>query len=218
MGELVNVPAHDALTRLIEGNDRYVRNLRSIESFVTQEQRESLIEGQSPFAIILSCADSRVPAEHIFDCGLGALFVCRVAGNVVAPSIIGSVEFAAEAFGTQLVVVMGHTRCGAVSATLSALKHAQAPLSPNLRDIVDRIAPSVHELVDLVQDEDACLNAAVRANVRSSANQLRHGSRVLEKLLAEDRLMVVGAEYALETGRVHFFDGVGESGDSQGSK
>jgi len=123
---------------------------------------------------------------------------------------VGSVEFAAETFGTQLVVVMGHTRCGAVSATLTAIAGKQSPLSPNLRDIVDRIAPSVHELVDLVHDHDACLRTAIRANVRSAANQLRHGSRVLERLLAEGRLQVVGAEYELETGRVHFFDGISD--------
>ena len=202
------VPAAEALRRLLEGNDRFARNLRSVDSFVTQAHREALVDGQKPHAIILCCADSRVPAELIFDWGLGELFVCRVAGNITAPSIVGSVEFAAATFGTELVVVMGHTRCGAVTATLSALAKAEAPVSPNLRDIVDRIAPSVHELVELVQDEDARLRTAIRANVRSAANQLRHGSRVLEKLAAEGRLKVVGAEYELETGQVHFFDGL----------
>ena len=208
MVALDNLSAEEALARLMEGNDRFARNLRSIDSFVTQQHREALLSGQKPHTIIVTCADSRVPAELVFDCGLGELFVCRVAGNVVAPSIIGSVEFAAETFGTQLVVVMGHTRCGAVSATLSALSQEQAPVSPNLRDIVDRIAPSVHEFLGLGLAEDVCLRKATRSNVRNSANQLRHGSRILEKLSAEGRLRVVGAEYELETGRVHFFDGM----------
>ena len=200
--------ATEALRRLVDGNDRFARNLRSVDSFVTQEHREAMVESQKPHTIILCCADSRVPAELIFDCGLGELFVCRVAGNIAAPSIVGSVEFAAEAFGTELVVVMGHTRCGAVSATLAALDQAQVPISPNLRDIVDRIAPSVHEILGMVNDKETRLRTAIRANVRSAANQLRHGSRVLEKLIGDGRLTVMGAEYELETGRVHFFDGL----------
>lgn len=174
------VPASEALRRLREGNDRFVRNVRSVESLATNLRREALTAGQSPFAIVLSCSDSRAPSELLFDCGLGDLFVVRVAGNVVAPSIVGSVEFAAATFGTELVVVMGHSRCGAVAATVDALtRQTQAP-SENIRDIVDRISPSVKELVARQPIGEALLAAATRANVRASVNQLRHGSRILE--------------------------------------
>lgn len=201
------VDAQQALARLKEGNDRFVKNLRSLESLATQAARAQLVDGQQPFAIVLSCSDSRAPSELLFDAGLGELFVVRVAGNIVAPSLVGSVEFAAATFGTELVVVMGHTRCGAVKATIDAVtKGAQAP-SDNVGDIVQRIAPVVRELVPGVEGE-ALVKAATRANVRASANHLRHASRILEERIAAGRLTVVGAEYALETGRVEFFDGV----------
>ena len=197
----------DALARMRAGNERFVRNVRSVEALGSQARRDALAAGQSPFAIVLSCSDSRVPAELVFDCGLGDLFVVRVAGNVVAPSIVGSVEFAASTFGTELVVVMGHTRCGAVTATLDALRGEAHVPSDNLRDIVDRIAPAVTELVQGRDDRETVLRAATRANVRASANHLRHGSRILENLIREGRLLVVGAEYDLDTGVVHVFDG-----------
>lgn len=196
----------EALKRLKDGNDRFVKGLRSIEAMGSQHQRNALVAGQRPFAIVLSCSDSRVPSELVFDCGLGDLFVVRVAGNVVAPSIVGSVEFAAATFGTELVVVMGHTRCGAVSATVDALANKQSALSENVRDIVDRIAPGVAELVKRQGSGPEVLRDATRANVRASVNHLRHGSRVLEQRIVEGRLRVVGAEYALETGGVDFFD------------
>jgi len=162
---------------------------------------------QEPFAIILGCSDSRVPAELVFDQGLGDLFVIRVAGNIVAPSQIGSVEFAAERFGTRLVVVLGHSRCGAVVATLEELRRPCESQSRNLRSIVDRIRPSVEGLAkELRTDVDACVSEAVRANVRASANQLRHGSELLEQLIEHDGLVIVGAEYSLETGVVDVFD------------
>ncbi|MCA9919385.1 MAG: hypothetical protein KC445_15605, partial [Anaerolineales bacterium] len=175
-----------------------------------QAQRNALVHGQSPFAIILGCSDSRVPAELIFDQGLGDLFVIRVAGNIVAPSHIGSVEYAAEMFGTRLVVVMGHSSCGAVLATLDELERPSENRSPNLRAIVDYIRPSVEELLhtDLRHDRDALVHHAVRANVRTSVNRLRHGSQILEELSINDGLLVVGAEYNLATGKVEFFDGV----------
>jgi len=168
--------------------------------------------GQEPFAIILGCSDSRVPAEIVFDQGLGDLFVIRVAGNIVAPSQIGSVEFAAERFGTRLVVVLGHSLCGAVLATLEELRRPTGNHSRNLRSIVDRIRPSVEALLatELGHDPNALVRNAVRANVRVSANHLRHGSEVLEQLIQRDRLLVVGAEYSLETGDVEFFDGLPE--------
>jgi len=202
------VPCHEALARLREGNDRFVRNVRSVQAFATQAQRGALVAGQAPFAIVLSCSDSRVPAEIVFDCGLGDLFVVRVAGNVVAPSIVGSVEFAAATFGTELVVVMGHTHCGAIAATLDALRGGAQSPSENIRDIVERIKPSVAEIVRDGEVDDATSRAATRANVRASANHLRHGSRILEQRIADRHLLVVGAEYDLETGQVSFFDGV----------
>jgi len=176
---------------------------------VSEARRKELTKGQNPFAIILGCSDARVPAEIIFDQGLGDLFVVRVAGNIVAPSLVGSVEFAAERFGTKLVVVLGHTACGAILATLDELRSPSASPSPNLRSIVDRVRPSIEALFD---DSDpgeglALEHKAVRANIRASANQLRHGSQILERLIGQGGLRVVGAEYSLETGEVDFFDG-----------
>jgi carbonic anhydrase len=196
----------EALERLKQGNARFMTNVRSIESLGSQQQREALVAGQKPFAIVLSCSDSRAPSELLFDCGLGDLFVVRVAGNVVAPSIVGSVEFAAATFGTELVVVMGHTRCGAVAATVDALGSGRETLSENVRDIVERISPGVVELVNGGKGRDDVVGQAIRANVRVSVNHLRHGSRVLEERIAAGRLAVVGAEYSLETGKVDFFD------------
>ncbi len=194
-----------ALTRLRSGNERFVKNLRDPDAPDFRTQRRLVAEGQSPFAVVLSCSDSRVPSELVFDCGLGDLFVVRVAGNIVAPSLIGSVEFAAAMFDTSLVVVMGHTRCGAIKATLGAIS-GERILTDNLRDIIDRISPSMQELVSANLQGDALMHAATRANVRASASHLRHASRLLEGRVADGRLLVVGAEYDLDTGRVDFFD------------
>jgi len=205
--------AQEALERLREGNRRFASGVRSIDILASQTRRSELAAGQEPFAIILGCSDSRVPAEIIFDQGLGDLFVIRVAGNVVASSQIGSVEFAAERFSTPLVVVLGHSRCGAVLATVEALIRPTEPQSRGLRSIVDRIQPSVEALLttELRHDSEALVRLAVRSNVRASANQLRHGSDVLETRIQGKRLLVVGAEYSLETGVVDFFDGVPEA-------
>jgi carbonic anhydrase len=202
------IPARDALARLKEGNLRFVANARS-ETFITHTRRAELASGQNPFAIILGCSDSRVPAEIVFDQGLGDLFVIRVAGNIVAPSQVGSVEFAAERFSTRLVVVLGHSQCGAIAATLEALNAPPSSRSRNLNSIVDRVRPSVEALLatELRHDPDAFVTQAVRANIRASVNQLRHGSQILEELILKDGLMVVGAEYSLETGVVEFFEG-----------
>jgi carbonic anhydrase len=207
------IPALDALQRLRDGNRRFVSNVRGVESLVTQARRVDLVAGQEPFAIILGCSDSRVPAELVFDQGLGDLFVIRVAGNIVAPSQVGSVEFAATQFGTRLVVVLGHSRCGAILATLDALRGPEESHSRNLRSIVDRVRPSVEALLatDLRHDADALVREAVRANVCASVDHLRRGSEILEDLIANDGLLVVGAEYSLESGVVDFFDGLSES-------
>jgi carbonic anhydrase len=202
------ISAGEALERLRDGNRRFASGVRRSDPVVNQTRREEVAAGQEPFAIILGCSDSRVPAEIVFDQGLGDLFVIRVAGNIVASSQIGSVEFAAERFGTPLVVVLGHSRCGAVLATLEELMRPRENQSRNLRSIVDRIRPSVEALLatELRHDSSALLQHAVRANVRVSANHLRHGSEVLEKLIESKELLVVGAEYSLETGLVDFFD------------
>jgi len=203
------VTATDALDRLREGNLRFVSEQHR-QRRPGQSRRNELVEGQAPFAIILGCSDSRVPAEIVFDQGLGDLFVIRVAGNVVAPSQIGSVEFAADRFGTRLVVVLGHSSCGAVVATLEELERPSEMRSQNLRSIVDRIRPSVEGLIEagLGHDQDALLHHAVRANIRASVDHLRHGSAILETLFESDGLLVVGAEYSLETGVVDFLDDV----------
>ena len=203
------VTAREALARLRDGNRRFVHD-RALATPPVHERRTELAAGQAPFAIVLGCSDSRVPAEIVFDQGLGDLFVIRVAGNIVAPSQVGSVEFAAERFGTRLVVVLGHSQCGAILATIDDLKRPTESQSKHLHAIVDRVRPAVAPLLatELRHDFDALVREAVRANVRVAAGQLRHGSEVLEHLIQRDGLLVVGAEYSLETGVVEFFDGV----------
>ena len=200
--------AQQALDKLIEGNRRFVAEVQN-QAMQSQDARGyRLVPRQEPFAIIIGCSDSRVPAEIVFDQGLGDLFVIRVAGNIIAPSQVGSVEFAAERFGTPLVLVLGHSRCGAIEATVEELARPSESRSPNLRAIVDRIRPSVESLLEagLELESGRLIEQAVRANIRASANQLRHGSPILEKLIEKEELMVVGAEYCLETGSVDFFD------------
>ncbi len=206
------ISALEALARLQEGNERFVSSDVQIDARLLQRRRSELLEGQAPFAVILGCSDSRVPVEMIFDQGLGDLFVIRVAGNVVARSQIGSVEFAVDQFGVRAIVVLGHSRCGAVAATLDELRRPTHSQSSNLRSIVDRIRPSVEGLLqtDLKHDEKALMQQAVRSNVRVAANQLRHGSDMLEQLMDTGELLVVGAEYSLETGIVDFFYGLPE--------
>jgi len=200
--------AQQVLQSLIEGNQRFASETLVDGGTAGDVRRYRLLEQQKPNAIIVGCSDARVPAEIIFDQGLGELFVIRVAGNIIAPSQVGSVEFAAERFGTPLVVVLGHSQCGAVEATLEELRRPGDSRSPNLRAIVDRIRPSVEGLLDteLREDQQRLMHKAVRANIRASANQLRHGSAILERLIASGDLHVVGAEYSLETGQVEFFD------------
>jgi carbonic anhydrase len=206
------IPAREALARLREGNLRFASERGNRDSLTGRSRRSEVAASQEPFAIILGCSDSRVPAEIVFDQGLGDLFVIRVAGNIVAPSQIGSVEFAAEAYHTRLVVVLGHSRCGAILATLDELRRPRENQSRNLASIVDRIRPSVETLLatELRNDPEALVRDAVRANVRFSASHLRHGSEVLEQLIQKEGLLVVGAEYSLDTGAVEFFDGVPE--------
>src|SRR5690349_6964370 len=207
------ISGREALTQLRDGNRRFVASMHDPAPTLSQTRRLALARGQAPFAIVLGCSDSRVPAELVFGQGFGDLFVIRVAGNIVAPSQVGSVEFAAGRFGTRLAVVLGHTQCGAITATLEELRQPMPGQSPNLHSIVDRIRPSVQPLLDtpLAQQPDALVAHAVRANIRAAVDHLRHGSAVLERLIAQRGLLIVGAEYCLETGVVDFFDGVPDS-------
>ena len=202
------ITAEESLERLVSGNKRFVQNVRDVDALASQSRRDELVAGQEPVAIILGCSDSRVPAEMVFDQGFGDLFVIRVAGNVVAPSQIGSVEFAVQRFGIPLVVVLGHTQCGAVIATIDELEKPAESGSPNLYSIVERIKPAVTTLMEtsLKDDKEALLKHAIRANIRLSADHLRHGSRMLETLVQNKKLKVVSAEYSLETGSVEFID------------
>lgn len=201
------ISAQEALQRLKDGNARFVAD-RSSPDTIDSKHRHALIEGQEPFAVVLGCSDSRVPVEIVFDQGFGDLFVIRVAGNIVAPSQIGSVEFAVQQLGTPLVVVLGHSRCGAIKATLDALRAPEPQGSRNLLSIVERVRPAVEGLMDADLPPERLMQQAVRANVRAAANQLRHSSAVLEPLVQSGKVQVVGAEYALETGKVEFFDGL----------
>ncbi|HVN46430.1 MAG TPA: carbonic anhydrase [Steroidobacteraceae bacterium] len=213
---MVMMAALEALEALRAGNRRFVsrlglpREAGLEEGAVRARTRELPVGRQEPLAIVLGCSDARVPAEIVFDQGLGDLFVIRVAGNIVAPSQVGSVEFAASAFGTRLVVVLGHSSCGAIQATLEQLARPSREQSRNLRSIVDRIRPAVEGLLERVpaHERQSLEQQAVRANIRMSADHLRHGSELLEQLIQKEGLRVVGAEYSLETGLVDFFDGV----------
>jgi carbonic anhydrase len=207
-GEMLTAPT--ALERLREGNRRFASGVGARDSRLSEARRAELAKQQEPFAIILGCSDSRVPVEILFDQGPGDLFVIRVAGNIVAPSQVGSVEFASARFGTRLVVVLGHSQCGAILATIEELQQPSDSQSRNLRSIVDRIRPSVEVLLrsELRCDRDALVRHAVRANIGIAVSHLRHGSEILEQLIEREGLLIVGAEYSLETGQVEFFDSV----------
>ncbi|MCI0570945.1 MAG: carbonic anhydrase [Myxococcaceae bacterium] len=203
--------AQEALDRLREGNRRFLQSLHRPDAPSELTARIALVVKQEPLAIILSCSDSRVPSELVFDQGMGDLFVIRVAGNIVAPSMVGSVEFAASAFGTRLVVVMGHSQCGAIQATLDYVQHGKGAPSDNIRDLVERCRSPVETVVSVAGPDaprERLMREAVRANVRNSCDHLRHGSALLERLCREDGMRIVGAEYSLETGEVDFFEGV----------
>lgn len=199
----------EALERLKQGNKRFTSGLRSVEAMATANRRMELAkEGQKPFAMVLSCADSRVPSEMVFDCGLGELFVVRVAGNIVAPSLIGSIEFAAENFGTELCVVMGHSQCGAVAATVDAAKSGKRPESDNVQNIVLEILPAVKNSLVMHPDRPRAeiIEASTRENVLRSVSKLRERSAVIDRLVNDGKLRLVGATYDLHTGRVNFLD------------
>ena len=203
------IPAPKALLRLIQGNRRFVKNRSTGLLAVHRDVRKLMLKVRDPFAIILACSDSRAPAEILFDQGLGDLFIIRVAGNVVAPSLIGSVEFAAATTQARLVIVMGHTHCGAIQATYDAVDGKKQAFSENIHDIIERIQPHIQRLVSRKKGShrrEEILRDAVRANVLASADHLRHGSRFLENMVRHNELMIVGAEYDIESGVVDFFD------------
>ena len=199
--------AQEALERLQKGNQRFAAGAPTRGGGLTPAERAAMTSGQQPFAAVLGCADSRVPAEIVFDQGIGDLFVVRVAGNVVAPSQLGSIEFATTGFGARLVVVLGHSGCGAVTAALEEIRQPTAGLSPNLAAITDRVGSALSELVqgDQPDDPGELHRLLVRANIERSVRQLLHGSEILQGLVG-DGLMVVGAEYSLATGEVKFFE------------
>src|SRR5881394_2078476 len=207
------ISGQEALARLRAGNRGFVASIRDPAATLTQGRPRQLPVAQAPFAIVLGCSDSRVPAELVFGQGFGDLFVIRVAGNIVAPSQVGSVEFAAARFGTRFVVVLGHTECGAITATIEELRQPTLHQSAGLRAIVDRIRPAVEPLLatPLREQAEALVAHAVRANIRAAADHLRHGSAILERLVERDGLLIVGAEYCLRTGVVDFFDGAPEA-------
>ena len=202
------ISATDALKRLRDGNRRFISDEVSEEVSAIRKHRAGAAAPQSPFAIILACSDSRVPTELIFDQGIGDLFVIRVAGNIVAPSQIGSIEYAAKQFGTRLVVVLGHSNCGAIIATLRELALKESHRSPNLRAIVDRIRPALDSVLEEYYDveDEAVIASCVRANIQASVDGLQHGSLILEQLIEAKELNIIGAEYSIETGYIDFFE------------
>lgn len=199
--------ADKALQKLIEGNERYIKGTADGAELTITTRRQEITDGQNPFAAILGCSDSRVPAELVFNRGLGDLFVIRVAGNIVAPSQIGSVEFACQHFGTQLVVVLGHSHCGAINATVDALMGDPDNLSPNVASIVDRVTPAVLPIVkrNSYKDKDDLVHQAMRANIEQSVNGLQMRSRILRGMVDRGQIKIIGAEYSIETGVVDFY-------------
>lgn len=206
----MNTLAHDALKRLKDGNLRFVAGTTQRDPLANSSLRTQLVNGQEPFAIILGCSDSRVPPEVIFDQSLGDLFVIRVAGNIVAPFLVGSIEYAAAQLGTRLIVVLGHSQCGAVGVSLQELERPSLNLSPNVKTIVDFVQSSVASLPDTnaSRDPERFAELIIRANVRYAARRLRETSAILTQLSEQNGLLIVGAEYSLESGEVDFFEGV----------
>lgn len=196
-----------AIDRLKQGNQRFVSGVRSVDSFLSHLKMADLAaNGQAPFAIVLTCSDSRCPAEMIFDQGLGDLFVVRVAGNVIAPSLLASIEFAAANFGSPTVIVLGHTLCGAVSATIDHALHPENPLpSPHLEELVGRIRPAIEVTHRSQSDSDQdFLVAATVENVKRSRRLILEQSQITRNLVSDGKLSVEGAILDIATGVVTF--------------
>ena len=202
------ISAQQALQKLRDGNRRFVADESDHTKLTHRKSRDEVAAAQSPFAIVLGCSDSRVPTEIIFDQGLGDLFVIRVAGNIVAASQVGSIEFAAEHFGARLIVVMGHSRCSAVLTTLEELERPADSRSPNVAAIVNFIRPSVQGLLlpGNTLGHDELVSQAIRENIRNSVDHLKLNSDILRRMIRDNDLMVVGAQYSLATGVVSFLD------------
>ena len=200
------IAAREALQRLRSGNARFVAGEVAGRESGLPTRREQLTDRQVPFAIVVGCSDSRVPVEVVFDQGLGDLFVIRVAGNIVSSTQLGSIEFAAVELGARLVLVLGHTRCGAVAAALRAVQDDEEPGSDNLRRIVDMIRPAVNRAMADAGNgcRDELVDAIGREHVRHSVGAIRSGSGIIRRLIEEDGLEVVGAEYSIATGVVEF--------------
>jgi len=191
---------------LKDGNQRFTegKSIHSSESSI-KKLKDFAKSAQTPKAIVLCCSDSRAPVELIFDQDIGDLFVIRVAGNVVAPSLVGSVEFAASLYGVSVVLVMGHSMCGAVTATLNHIENSQAVSSANINDIVSRIKPHVFPIAQMSDKTfEERLTVAVRANVVASVGQLSTSSRIIEDLIQKKKLRILGSVLDLETGQVSF--------------
>lgn len=199
--------AEQALQKLQEGNRKFVAATSAEVELTTPMVKMDVSQGQQPFAVILGCSDSRVPAELVFHCGLGELFVIRVAGNVVAPSQIGSVEFACQNFGTELVIVLGHSHCGVINATVQALLEEGDDISPNVASIVDRVTPAVLPVVtqNSAADHADLVHQAMRANVAHSVDRLQMRSQILRQLVKKGKLQIIGADYSIESGEVEFY-------------
>lgn len=197
-----------ALQQLKDGNQRFVAGKSTFSRNLTLQRRGEVVHSQSPWAIILTCSDSRVPAEPIFDCSFGDLFVIRVAGNIAAPTQLGSIEFAVKEFKTPLILVLGHSQCGAIGATLSAVKANQSTGSVALQSIVDAISPAVKHAITVKPQgtEDSIKDIAIRTNIQNSMEALSAGSDIVRQALSESRLKIAGAHYSLATGQVEFFD------------
>ncbi len=204
------ITADQAIERLREGNRRYVSDDPSRVLQSESTIRSQLVQGQSPFAVVLGCSDSRAPVELLFDQGPGDLFVVRVAGNIAGPDQVGSIEFAVAEFGTPLVVVLGHSYCGAINASLDFLAAPSEDLSPNILGIANHILPSIEPLTQVTPplEREDLVRQSVRRNVSTEVRRLRETSDILARSIRENGLLVVGADYSLDTGAVDFFEGL----------
>jgi len=200
----------EALKSLQEGNRRFTEDINGNDIETNSAQRSALVEKQEPIAIILGCADARVPAEIVFDQNLGDLFVVRVAGNIAKASQIGSIEYAVAHLGTRLIVVLGHSSCGAVAATVDAVVSSSPALSPGLDSLISTITPAVKTVManNTNLDTETLIARSIQENVRNSVKELQANSEILKDILINDDLLILGAEYNLETGAVNFFDGM----------
>ena len=191
----------ESLLKLLEGNKRFISGQLTTKD-CSAEKRQELTKGQHPFAIVLSCSDSRVPAEIVFDQGLGDIFVVRVAGNVVDPTTLGSIEYGAEHLNAPLLIILGHEQCGAVAATLDAKGKPEG----NIGAILKKIMPAVKTAKAAKKDRAETLQIAIQENVRNTYRDIMKNSKIVPEMVHEGKLKVIGAEYYLGTGKVEIID------------